>query len=75
MSMKAQEVATVCFSFVVSVVGCSLTSSFFLWFLRLWCAKPFSLDQHVDGLTRGCSDPLVSFVHETVLGSDRGRVN
>ena len=30
---------------------------------------------YVDGLTRDCSDPLVSFVHETVLGSDRGWVN
>ena len=29
-------------------------------FLPLWC---------------DCSDPLVSFVHETVLGSDRGWVD
>ena len=38
-------------------------------------STPSSLDQYVDGLTRDCSDHLVSFVHEAVLGSDRGWVN
>ena len=40
MSMKAQEVTTVCFSFVVSVVGCSFSSSFFVFSSFVVC-QPF----------------------------------
>ena len=71
MSMKAQDVATVCALVLLcrlSGVPCPPR------FCVFWCVNPFSLDQYVDGLTRDCSDPLVSFVHETVLGSDRGWV-
>ena len=53
------------FSFVVSVVGCSLSSSFFVS-SSFVAHHPFSLDQYVDGLTRDCSDPLVSSVHTLV---------
>lgn len=31
----------------------------------------FTLDQYTDGLTWHCNDPLVRFVHSTVLDSDR----
>ena len=79
MSMKAQEVATVCvlvLLFRLSGVPCPplffccvfLSSSFVV-------CQPFSLDQYVDDLTRDGSDPLVSFVRKTVLDSDRGWVN
>ena len=41
MSMKAQEVATVRFTFVVSVVGCSLTSSFLFVVSSFVVCQPF----------------------------------
>ena len=65
MSMKAQEVATVCFSFVVSVVGCSLTSSFFCGFFV--CGVPtlfpesvcegFFVKKHLQNYVSSTSSP------------------
>ena len=75
MSMKAQEVPTVCalvLLFRLSGVPCPPP---FLCLLPLWRVNPFSLDQYIDGLTCVCSDPILAFVHETVLDSDRCWVN
>ena len=75
MSMKAQEVATVCalvLLFRLSGVPCPPP---FLCLLPLWRVNPFSLDQYIDGLTCVFSDPILAFVHETVLDSDRCWVN
>ena len=57
MSMKAQDVATVCalvLLFRLSGVPCPPR---FCVFFLCGASALFSLDQYVDGLTRDCSDP------------------